>query len=95
MSPRVLIIGGGVAGLSAALALRGQAEVTLRESTGSVGGKLRKGPLGVDEGAEAFLFRVPEGIAAADEADLELAHPATSQASLWSVAGCVRCQPGR
>jgi oxygen-dependent protoporphyrinogen oxidase len=92
MSPRVLIIGGGVAGLSAAIALRGQAEVTLRESTGVVGGKLRKGPLGVDEGAEAFLFRVPEGTAAAAEAGLSLAHPAATSASLW-IGGRLRPLP--
>ena len=83
MTARVLIVGGGVAGLSAALALRGQADVTVRESTAQVGGKLRKGPLGVDEGAEAFLARVPEGLSAAAEAGLELANPTTSSARLW------------
>ena len=65
------------------MALRGLADVTVRESTAQVGGKLRKGPLGVDEGAEAFLARVPEGLAAAAEAGLELANPATSSARLW------------
>lgn len=83
MTPRILVVGGGAAGLAAALALRGRAAVTVRESTGQVGGKLRTGPLGVDEGAEAFLARLPEGIAAAAEAGLELTHPATSSASLW------------
>lgn len=83
MTARVLIVGGGVAGLSAAVALRGLADVTVRESTSQVGGKLRKGPLGVDEGAEAFLARVPEGLAAAAETGLELANPATSSARLW------------
>jgi oxygen-dependent protoporphyrinogen oxidase len=83
MSPRVLIVGGGVAGLAAAIALRGKAEVTLRESTGQVGGKLRKGPLGVEEGAEAFLCRVPEGTDAAAEAGLELTHPTGVPARLW------------
>ena len=83
MTARVLIVGGGIAGLSAALALRGQAEVTVRESTAQVGGKLRKGPLGVDEGAEAFLARVPEGLSAAAEAGLELANPTASSARLW------------
>ena len=82
MTARVLIVGGGVAGLSAALALRGLADVTVRESTGQVGGKLRRGPLGVDEGAEAFLARVPEGLAAAAEAGVELANPATSSSPM-------------
>lgn len=92
MSPRVLVVGGGIAGLSAALTLRGRAEVTVRESTGQVGGKLRLGPLGVDEGAEAFLSRLPEGNAAASEAGLELAHPATSSANLW-IGGKLRPLP--
>ncbi len=83
MSGRVLVVGGGVAGLSAAIALRGRAEVTLRESTGQVGGKLRKGPLGVEEGAEAFLCRLPEGLAAAAEAGLEITHPNPVPARLW------------
>jgi oxygen-dependent protoporphyrinogen oxidase len=92
MTARVLVVGGGVAGLAAALALRGVAEVTVRESTDAVGGKLRIGPLGVDEGAEALLARVPEGIAAAREAGLPLAHPATSKASLW-IGGRLRPLP--
>ncbi len=83
MSARVLIVGGGVAGLSAAVALRGRAHVTLRESTAQVGGKLRQGPLGVEEGAEAFLCRLPEGLAAAAEAGLELTHPEPVPARLW------------
>ncbi len=72
MTGRVLIVGGGIAGLSAAVALRGHAEVTVREQFAQVGGKLRRGPLGVDEGAESFLARVPEGIEAAAEVGLEL-----------------------
>lgn len=83
MTGRVLIVGGGIAGLSAALALRGRAEVTIREQSPQVGGKLRRGPLGVDEGAESFLARVPEGIGAATESGLELAHPAMTSARLW------------
>src|SRR6185312_12381180 len=80
---RVLVIGGGVAGLAAAISLRGKADVTLREATEQVGGKLRKGPFGVEEGAEAFLCRLPEGIAAAEEAGLELTHPNAVPARLW------------
>ncbi|MCW2545706.1 MAG: hemG [Mycobacterium sp.] len=92
MSPRVLVVGGGVAGLSAALALRGLAQVTVREQAGQVGGKLRTGPLGVDEGAESFLFRMPEGVAAAEAAGLSLEHPATSSARLW-IGGRLRALP--
>jgi oxygen-dependent protoporphyrinogen oxidase len=92
VSGRVLVVGGGVAGLSAALALRGRAAVTLRESTGQVGGKLRLGPLGVDEGAEAFLSRLPEGVEAAARAGLGLAHPVALPALLW-VGGRLRPLP--
>lgn len=83
MTGRVLIVGGGIAGLSAAVALRGHTEVTVREQFAVVGGKLRRGPLGVDEGAESFLARVPEGIDAAAETGLELANPAMTSARLW------------
>jgi oxygen-dependent protoporphyrinogen oxidase len=83
MSGRVLVVGGGVAGLAAAIALRGKARVTLREQTEQVGGKLRKGPLGVEDGAEAFLCRLPEGVAAAQEAGLELTNPNAVPARLW------------
>ncbi len=92
MSARVLVIGGGVAGLAAAAALRGVADVTVREATEQLGGKLRIGPLGVDEGAEAFLARVPEGLAAAAEAGLEVANPATTRAQLW-LGGRLRALP--
>jgi oxygen-dependent protoporphyrinogen oxidase len=92
VTANVLVIGAGIAGLSAAYALRGIAYVTVRESTGQVGGKLRQGPLGVDEGAESFLFRMPEGVAAAEAAGLSLEHPATSSASLW-IGGRLRALP--
>lgn len=85
---RVVIIGGGIAGLAAAHALRGQ-DVTLVESTGQIGGKLRTSEVGglpVDEGAESFLARVPEalGLARAVGLGADLVHPATGQASIWA-----------
>jgi oxygen-dependent protoporphyrinogen oxidase len=86
--PRVVVIGGGIAGLAAAHALRG-ADVTVIESTGQVGGKLRTsevGGLAIDEGAESFLARVPEafGLARAVGFGSDLVHPATGQASIWA-----------
>jgi oxygen-dependent protoporphyrinogen oxidase len=91
--PRIAVIGGGVTGLSAALALTGRAEVTLFESSANVGGKLRLGPLGFDEGAESFLARRPEGLAAASQAGVGLAAPGTTAAWVWLPSG-LRPLPG-
>lgn len=85
--PRIAVIGGGMAGLSAAAALNGRAEVTVFERSDRVGGKLSLGPLGIDEGAESFLARRPEGLAAAALAGLELAAPGTTSASIWLSQG--------
>ena len=68
--PRVVVIGGGIAGLAAAYELRERAEVTLIEATERVGGKLRTSEIAgvpVDEGAEAMLARVPEAVGLARE----------------------------
>ena len=86
--PRVVVIGGGIAGLAAAHALHGY-DVTVLESTNEVGGKLRTSEIAglpVDEGAESFLARVPEalGLARAVGLDADLVNPATAQASIWA-----------
>ncbi len=66
MTERFAVVGGGIAGLAAAWELtarRPDAEITVFEP-GHLGGKLRTSPLAgrmVDEGADAFLARVPEG----------------------------------
>src|SRR4051812_40430341 len=85
--PRIAVIGGGVAGLAAADALKGRAEVTVFEGSSRVGGKLSLGPLGLDEGAESFLARRPEGVAAADRAGVTLAAPGATSAYVWLSAG--------
>ena len=93
--PRVVIVGGGIAGLSAAYALKGRADVTVVEATGQVGGKLRTSQVAgvdVDEGAEAVLARVPEAVGLAGELGCELVHPATAAASVW-VGGRLRPLP--
>ena len=92
--PRIAVIGGGMAGLSAAATLTGLAEVTVFESADRVGGKLALGPLGVDEGAESFLARRPEGLDAAREAAVELAAPGTTSASIWLAKGLVPLPAG-
>ena len=99
MTPRVAVVGAGIAGLAAALQLAGRAEVTVYEGADRVGGKLRTGELAgiaVDEGAEAVLVRSPELAELAGELGLagELVHPAASSASIYS-RGRLRPLPAR
>ena len=90
--PRVAVIGGGVAGLSAATTIRRarpDAEVVLLEGADRVGGKLRRVQVAgawVDVGAEAMLARRPEGVQAVTEAGMaaELVAPLSTSALLRS-----------
>ncbi|WP_131746565.1 protoporphyrinogen oxidase [Frankia sp. Cppng1_Ct_nod] len=96
---RVVVVGAGIAGLSAAHALRGRAEVTVVESGDRVGGKLRTTAfegLDIDEGAESFLVRVPEAVRLARHVGLghDIIHPATAAASLL-ISGRLRPLPPR
>jgi oxygen-dependent protoporphyrinogen oxidase len=95
---RVVVIGGGIAGLTAALALVSEGvDVIGVESTDQVGGKLRISDVAgvpVDEGAEMFLRRVPEAldlVATLGRAD-ELVSPRTAAASVWA-RGSLRPMP--
>ncbi len=86
---RCLVIGGGVAGLTAAytLGVDPSYDVVLLEATRDVGGKIRRAniaSIAVDVGAEAMLNRRPEGVALARELDLEVIHPTAAQPRLWS-----------
>ena len=90
-TPRtVAIVGGGIAGLAAALeASRAGATVIVLEASPQLGGKVRVSEVGglpVDEGADAMLARVPYGAELARQAGLgdELVAPAAGQASLWT-----------
>ncbi|MER7818535.1 protoporphyrinogen oxidase [Streptomyces sp. NPDC096153] len=87
---RVVVIGGGIAGLAAAhrLAVSG-VRVTLLEATDRLGGKLRAGEIAgapVDLGAESMLARRPEAVALARAVGLgdRLQAPATTTASVWT-----------
>ena len=92
----VVVVGGGIAGLAAAVALRDGARrappalrVTVLEASGHVGGKLRVSELAgvpVDEGAESLLLRRPEAVALARAAGLgpDLEDAATTRAAVWS-----------
>ncbi len=90
MPPLVAVVGAGVAGLSAAVALqRGGRRVVVLEGSDRVGGKVRVSDVGglpVDEGADSMLRRVPEGVGLAADVGLgpELVSPAAGQAFLWT-----------
>jgi oxygen-dependent protoporphyrinogen oxidase len=89
---RVVVVGGGIAGLAAAAAVRRAAPevgVVVLEASPSVGGKLARaevGGVGVDVGAESMLNRRPEAVALARDVGLgdRLVHPATTSAGVWS-----------
>lgn len=98
--PHVVVVGGGVAGLAAALeVLDGlpDAEVTVLEASDRLGGKLRlervAGHL-VDVGAESVLAVRPEGVDLARRvgAGGDLVTPATTSATVWS-RGALRPLP--
>jgi protoporphyrinogen/coproporphyrinogen III oxidase len=85
---RILVIGGGLAGLTAAYLLTGDGhDVTVLESAPEPGGKLRRTEVGgvvVDVGAEAMLNRRPEGVVLARELGLEVVHPAVQSSRIWT-----------
>src|ERR1022692_2466637 len=97
---RVVIVGGGVAGLAAAFFLRGRgAEVTVLEGSPRLGGKLAVSDvagIAVDAGAEGLLARRPEGVALITALGLadQLAFPGTTTASIWT-RGTFRALPRR
>jgi len=86
----VVVVGGGIAGLTAALRVaRLGGRVSLLESSTTVGGKLARAELAgltIDTGAESVLNRRPEAVDLAREVGLgdDLRHPATSAAEVWS-----------
>lgn len=93
----LVVAGGGITGLVAAreAALAG-ATVTLVEP-GSLGGKVRSSPFdggSLDEAADAFLARVPEGIDLCRQLGLDgdLVSPAIRRAHVWS-RGALRRLP--
>jgi oxygen-dependent protoporphyrinogen oxidase len=93
---RVAVIGGGIAGLAAAVRLRDRAprdtEIIVYEQGGVLGGKLRTGELAgatVERGAESFLVGAPDGTESAAVLFARrlglgdaLVHPSAGQAAL-------------
>lgn len=98
-APRVVVIGGGIAGLAAAhRLLAGGARVTLLEAGTRLGGKLHAGELAgvpADLGAEALLARRPEAVDLARAVGLgEALQPvAAGGAAVWT-RGRLRPLPG-
>ena len=87
--PTVAVVGGGMAGLAAAHALRGRASVLVLEASSLIGGKVRAsevGGLSVDEGADSLLRRVPYGLDLARAVGLgeRLTSPTTGTAYVLS-----------
>lgn len=88
----VVVVGGGIAGLAAAHALREShpdVPVMVLEATDRAGGKLCLEEVGgttLDVGAEALLFRRPEAVELARAVGLgdRVVHPATTAARIWS-----------
>ncbi|HEX6149293.1 protoporphyrinogen oxidase [Nocardioides sp.] len=94
-SGRVVVVGGGIAGLTAAYALGADHDVLLLEGSREVGGKLRRAEVAgvaVDVGAESMLNRRPEGVDLLRELGLPVVHPASTSSSVWS-RGALRRLP--
>ncbi len=96
----VAVIGGGVAGLTAAFLLKDAGvAVTVLEGSPRLGGKLSVSDVGgvaVDAGAEALLARRPEGVGLIGDLGLsgELQTPGTTAAGIWT-RGRIRPLPRR
>ena len=89
---RVLVAGAGITGLATAHTLAGllpDGHVEVWEADDRLGGKLKTSPFArlaaVDEGADAFLARVPHGTALARTVGLgdELTSPTGATAAVW------------
>ena len=90
--PRVLVVGGGIAGLAAAVDLVDDPafEVEVWEADDRLGGKIATSPFAgldhIDEAADAYLTRVPHAVAFAERVGLradDLTAPTGASAMVW------------
>ncbi len=82
-----MVVGGGIAGLTAAHLLGADREVLLLEGSPDLGGKLRTAEVAgvaVDVGAESVLNRRPEAVDLLRELGLPVVHPASSSSAVWA-----------
>jgi protoporphyrinogen/coproporphyrinogen III oxidase len=92
---RVVVIGGGVSGLTTAYRLAAAGiDVTVREASDRVGGKLGTTPVGdvrLETGADSFVARKPWAVDLCRELGLagELVSPGAKGAYLWTDRGLV------
>jgi protoporphyrinogen/coproporphyrinogen III oxidase len=87
---RIAVIGGGITGLAAAhAAIEGGAHVTLFDAGSRLGGVILTSPFAgqpaIDEGADAFLARVPWAVDLARKVGLgdSLVSPVVGKAAVW------------
>lgn len=98
--PHVVVVGGGIAGLAAAYAIRSarpDIDVTVLEGSARVGGKLARTELAgipVDVGAESLLNRRPEAVELARAVGLadDVVHPEPARPAVWT-RGALRPMP--
>lgn len=88
---RVAVVGAGITGLAAAWELeRHGVDVVMFEAADRIGGKLHRSRVPglafpLDEGADAFLARVPDALELCAEVGIdELVHPATGRAFVYA-----------
>ena len=88
----VLVVGGGIAGLAAAVDLADDPAITVevREAADRLGGKIATSPFAgldhIDEAADAYLTRVPHAVEFARHVGLDvddLTAPTSSGAAVW------------
>jgi oxygen-dependent protoporphyrinogen oxidase len=102
MSRRVVVVGAGITGLTAAFTLLEEApetQVDVIEAADRVGGKVLTGPFAgrrVDAAADAFLARVPDGVDLCRRLGLaeRLVSPAARTAYLFSRGALLRFPEG-
>lgn len=101
--PTVAVIGGGISGLAAALAIAdgapGALDILVLEQSSRLGGRIHTAEMWgrrVDLGPDAFIARAPEGIELCARLGLadELVAPATAKAYVWLAQGLVAMPRG-